>query len=410
MFNVRASVVGGLAFIALAVPATAVAAPATVNLRIEGPTSTLFEGSVTTDVREFRFNSGANQTPTTCDGTSATGGPSPVPVPTSGAALTATTDLGVTLAGQLFSFGPAIETINGVDVSFNGATNDYLAEYFNFAPAALGACSTEIRNGDQVLFAYANFGAPALRLSGGPALVAPGQTARLTVVDGATGAPVAGASVGGATTGADGTATVGPFATRGPQAFKASKPGTIRSNILGVCVSDGADGFCNSAVPGQPAPPPAPAAGCVTTGDDGRCGTPDERPALGAITSVKEKQRFPRGEGPRTLAGTVDEKGSGVSKVRLRLTRSDQQFRGRDRRRKYCFTFDDRAERLELMSRCGAARGSWFEVGDEAQWSYLLPSRLPRGRYVLDVETTDRAGNVDRTLQRTRNRVVFNVG
>ncbi len=34
-------------------PASAIAAPVTVNLRVEGPDSTLFEGPVTTDVRQF---------------------------------------------------------------------------------------------------------------------------------------------------------------------------------------------------------------------------------------------------------------------------------------------------------------------------------------------------------------------
>jgi hypothetical protein len=52
-------------------------------------------------------------------------------------------------------------------------------------------------------------------------------------------------------------------------------------------------------------------------------------------------------------------------------------------------------------------RGRWFAVGDRAQWSYLLPARLGRGRWVLDVEVTDRTGRRDTTLQRGRNRVVF---
>ena len=60
------------------------------------------------------------------------------------------------------------------------------------------------------------------------------------------------------------------------------------------------------------------------------------------------------------------------------------------------------------LSRCGAARGRWFTVGDRAQWSYLLPARLGRGRYVLDIEVTDRAGNADDArCSAGRNRVVF---
>ena len=41
--------------------------------------------------------------------------------------------------------------------------------------------------------------------------------------------------------------------------------------------------------------------------------------------------------------------------------------------------------------RCG--RGSFFRIGDRADWSYLLPKRLGRGRYVLEVKAIDGAFN-----------------
>jgi len=51
----------GLAAVIAAVATTpALAAPVTVNLRIEGPTRTLFEGPVTTDVRPFPFTGDPN--------------------------------------------------------------------------------------------------------------------------------------------------------------------------------------------------------------------------------------------------------------------------------------------------------------------------------------------------------------
>ena len=55
-------------------------------------------------------------------------------------------------------------------------------------------------------------------------------------------------------------------------------------------------------------------------------------------------------------------------------------------------------------SRCG--RRVNFKIGDRADWSYLLPKRLGKGRYVLDAIAVDKAGNRD-TLARGRNRVVF---
>src|SRR5262245_41556126 len=79
-----------LAVLALLAPASvAAAAPVTVNLRIEGATSTLFEGPVTTDVRPFQFTAGADTTAHQCDGTAVNRGPSATPVPTRGAAVTA---------------------------------------------------------------------------------------------------------------------------------------------------------------------------------------------------------------------------------------------------------------------------------------------------------------------------------
>jgi hypothetical protein len=57
-------------------------------------------------------------------------------------------------------------------------------------------------------------------------------------------------------------------------------------------------------------------------------------------------------------------------------------------------------------TRCGT--GAYFAIGDRADWSYLLPERLTRGRYVLDAIAIDGAGN--RTpLARGATRVVFTV-
>ena len=48
-----------------------------------------------------------------------------------------------------------------------------------------------------------------------------------------------------------------------------------------------------------------------------------------------------------------------------------------------------------------------FSVGTNARFSYLLPSALPAGRYVLDVVVLHRANNQTKTYLRGRNRVVF---
>jgi hypothetical protein len=197
-------------------------------------------------------------------------------------------------------------------------------------------------------------------------------------------APVAGATVSGvgvsaATTAPDGTASM---FIGGDTVLRATKEGRARSASVLVRF-EGPIVACSGCVPN-------PCAGCPDI-------APPAPPSRGKILSVREGQRFARGRGPRVLRGTVAAT-SGVRAIRLRLTRNDS---GR------CQTFDGRRERFVRLRRCGAARGRWFGVGDRAAWSYLLPARLGRGRYVLDLEVTDGAGNRDATLQRTRNRVVF---
>jgi hypothetical protein len=209
--------------------------------------------------------------------------------------------------------------------------------------------------------------------------------------------PVQGAAVGGATTDANGVAAVTLDAT-GPTGLRATHAGDIRTATETVCVHDGDDGTCGTTKPGEPAPPVAQ---CVHDGDDGLCGTPDHKATYGFIKSIREHQHFRRGRGPRELKGTTDPDPSGLKDVRLRLTRNN---RGR------CSRFSGTLLRFAHLKRCGARHGTWFSIGSKADWSYLLPKALGRGRYVLDLKTIDGAGNADTKLARTRNRVVFFVG
>jgi len=58
--------------------------------------------------------------------------------------------------------------------------------------------------------------------------------------------------------------------------------------------------------------------------------------------------------------------------------------------------------------RCGAGHGHFFSAGSKSSFSYLLPSALAPGRYVLDLEATNGAG--ERTkLARGSTRLVFYV-
>jgi len=369
----------GLALVvgALLVPASAaLAAPVTVNLRIEGPSTTLFEGPVTTDVRPFQFTTGTDTVAHQCDGTAANQGPSATPVPTRAAAVAAASSITPFSTSGTFSASlgsPSFDTIAGVSTAFDPATNSFLAEYKNGVFAAFGACGDPIADGDDVLFAYGTGNEQLLRLTG-PATATAGTPVQVHVAVQPTGAAVAGAAVGGAITDAAGNATV--TLTDGVQRLKATKAGTIRSNALVV-------GVGSAAAQGV--------AGVVTRAVDRTA--PRARLLSPRSGHVYRYTRF----SPRLFHIVVAESGSGLKTVKIRLTR---------RVGNRCFSYSGKRERF-IGAKCGG--GFFFAVGSKADFTYLLPKRLPRGHYVLDVSATDNAANRDSLGQRGRNRSVFDV-
>lgn len=377
----------GLAAGILAVAVSASPALATtVTVRVEGASDTLVpQTAVNTTATAVNKDGVAGHD---CTGTSAAG------------ALEQATGGGWTGPWNA-GLGYSVNAVKGESHLFGGGS--FWGFFLNDKLAPVGICGAELQAGDKVLFApigetATSFG--VLDVSGVPAIVAPGRPFTVTVArtvsdfsPASTREVVAGATVSGggatATTAADGVAQL-TLTARGPASVRAAHGSDIRSPSLPICVTDGSDGACGTTA----------ASTCVTTGDDGKCGTKDKRAPRGKIESIREGQRFGKGKGPRGLTGLVTADPSGIAAIRLRLTRNDH---GR------CQTFDGRSERLVRLKRCGATRGKWFSVGDRERWSYLLPSRLGAGRYVLDVQVTDRAGNVDTLLQRTRTRVVFTV-
>jgi hypothetical protein len=385
-----------LAAVALAICASSAAAagPADVTVRVEGTNDTLLARSAvhTTTTPVVKDGNPAHS----CSGTSVAGA---LEVGTAGNWSGTWSD----------GLGYSVEVILGEAHSFS--SDRYWGEFVNGTPGN-GACADELSAGDEVLFAPepTDFSAapdnpmylsvPGTAQRGTPFNVT--VTEKVTTFDSSppyashtTTQPVAGAGVGGASTDANGVAAV-TLDTTGSIGLRATHPGNIRSATETVCVHDGDDGTCGTTKPGEPAPPAPPP--CVHDGNDGRCGTPDQKPTYGFITSIREHQHFRKGHGPRELKGTSDPDVSGLKDVQLRLTRND---RGR------CATFSGTQLRFAHMKRCGARRGRWFSIGSKADWTYLLPKALGRGRYVLDLKTIDGAGNADSTLARTRNRVVF---
>ncbi len=398
-------------------PATAIAAPVTVTLRIEGPDTTLYEGPVTADISTFKFaadntdDAAFNETtPVRCD---AVGDSATTPSPTFGSALLAS---GVSLAGQYYDFGtgpaPFVQQVAGVAAPKDFSA--YFSAFKNGVGQNFGICGIDAAPGDELLLAYITGKETPIKLAV-PARLAPGALGTATVTDYA-GRPVSGATIDGRVSDADGKVQIGPFTATGPRILKATKPGTVRSNGGQVCVTDGADGACGTVKPIAATPQVVQAAqgttggttGCQSFGDDGRCGTPDDMPPLVRLTNLTSKV-YPASEAPRELKGQAGNfkngtdfiaDPSGIQDVKLRITR----YVGRK-----CWTFDGTAERFTRLSSCGTGKGKFFSVGSKAEWSYLLPAALKPGKYRVEAYAVDGKGNADKVRRWNRNHVVFQV-
>ncbi len=233
----RRALPGALVLLSLVLPSTALALPVTVNLRVEGPTATVFDGPVTTDGHAVTTVAGGTHP---CDGTN--GGVQPTAGPTATAALDdAARAGGFTIDGAYGNFGIDdffIERVADQRIDPNTA---YWSLWVNQAFSDLGGCQKRVLAGQDVLWAGIPFSVSVpLRLEGANTAIV-GSPVNVRVTDGQTKAPQAGATVGGATTNANGIATLS-FARKGIYRLKASKPDTIRSNTIVMCVDpEGAD-------------------------------------------------------------------------------------------------------------------------------------------------------------------------
>jgi hypothetical protein len=375
------------------------AAPADVDVRVEADTKTLVERTaIRTATRTVNKDGVAGHD---CAGTSAAG---VLELATAG-------DWG---AGWS-AFGYSVKRIRGETHDFT--TPDFVNLWINNKVADEGVCgmTSELEQGDSVLFFVARCvydpaigdcsNEPVLPLGlTAPKLVQPGVPFDVSAVQYSTKA-VAGATVVDGdvtldTTNGAGVATI-TLSTGGPRTLKATKTGRARSEAEPVRATTGGDELCASAT-ATPRPVAAQQA-CDSNGHDGRCGTRALSAPTANIRSIADGRRIGRGFGPRELRVGVDPDTSGLLTVKLRLTRTDH---GR------CSYFSGKSERFVVTGRgrCRASDGLWFAVGDRQQTSYLLPARLPRGRYVLDANAIDKAYNRDDQCRRGANRVVFHVG
>ena len=398
---------------ALGACSTASGASITVNLRVEGSATTLFEGPITTSAETIEtpasngphpcnyasngpaegFENGGNQsgTPTTAlhDAALASGLPFNAEWFGSGTAKTG-------------SPGDFFVTQVGSDVNETTAPFDSWGYAVNFTTAPVGGCQIALAPGSEVLWAYNYFNLPHLLSLSGPTSANVGVPVTVHVVDGQTGEPIAGAAIGevvegmtstipgSPTTDAGGNATI-LLTHAGAVMLKATRSDSVRSNGLVMCIHNGDDGTCGA---GGPSGLSAQAGGGVSGFKLSSSGA-----AVSArVLRIKSGHVYASGRAPRVLAGTVEvPAGDTLHQVRIRLER---------RVGNRCFDFSGTRETFVRAHYCGTA--SFFSVGDTESFSYLLPAPLAAGRYTFDIEAVENDGYVTK-LSSGVSHVVFRV-
>jgi hypothetical protein len=366
--------------------ALAAGTPATVSVRVEGLTQTKLASTIVTTTTTPVVKDGVEAD--SCSGTSALGA----------LQLASAGNWGGQWEASLNQY--SIFSIEGENHEFEegAAANYYWAFWIDNKYAQLGACETELQPGDQVLFFPSCYGSacpkpePTPLGIEAPATANSGETITVTVKqykeDGSS-APAVGAQVGGggagATTDSQGHATlklVGDGTYTLTATAAAEGPPAIRAEAT-VCVHEGNDGTCGTSVAKGVEVPPPGSTGVV----------PISHPKLTvASTGIRRGRKYSRRHAPRLLAGKVAATVPVTVSISLRRTWH-----------KRCWSFSGSLERF-VKVRCGRA-GSFFEIQTHGgSFSYLLPHKLPAGRYVYEIEATDSAHD------RSSSKTTFHVG
>jgi hypothetical protein len=363
-------VLAALAIAASAAPASAT--PVTVNLRIEGSNATVFEGPVTTDAKMITTSSsgGAHE----CDGTNNGAANTPGGTPTT-ALDDASIAHGFSWDGRYGNFGIDDFLVERIATDGTVGTFDPNGNFWdllvNRAPAQVGGCQIRVNSGDTVLLEWQDGSHPNLQLSA-PQTAQTGQAVPVSVQQysdaSGTLSPAAGVSVGGQFTDSSGNATL-TFTTPGTQHLKATRADAIRSNAVDICVYAPGSGACGTSTP--------------SSGVQGTI--QDKLPPSVAVRGIRNHERFRHRHGPRILAGAATDAG-GLFGSYFRLERRN----GRG-----CQWYSSKRS-VFTRARRGCKHARFQRVGTKPSWSYLLPARLPKGRYRLEEKAIDRSFNAAR--------------
>jgi hypothetical protein len=307
--------------------------------------------------------------------------------------------------GEAFSNGNFTETILGETHDFTH-NSDTWAEWIDDRWGS-GICQNLLSEGDEVLMIADHEPEPSFAPTSFPLVVSeipasaqvgvPFTVHIDEVVVGAealygagTPTPVAGVTLTGAgavatLSDANGTATI-TITSPGNITLRATKAPDAPSLPFVVCTHVANDGGCGTQ---------APSGSTSTAGSTAAATYKGPFAVVANATGVADNHVYAEGHAPKVLSGSVLAH-TRLASVSLRLRR---EYRGR------CYAYNGASERF-ARAHCGQA--SFFEVSTMPSFSYLLPAALARGRYVLDIEATDAAGNTT-SLARGTSRIVFYV-
>jgi hypothetical protein len=219
--------------------APAYAAPAKVDLRVEGATKTLFEGSVKTDGHSLNKDSSGSHP---CDGTN--GGVNPQPGPT----VTSALDDGLKRAGLSWKASWSDDfsdfLVNGIGPD-DATSSEFWGNAVNGVPPSVGGCQQQVKAGDEVLWYFGGTFKQILEASAAKTTRV-GRTFKVKVIavvttfddtgkSSTSRKPIKGARIGGKKTDAKGIATL-RFHSAGVKRLKATKSESVRSNQVRVKV------------------------------------------------------------------------------------------------------------------------------------------------------------------------------
>jgi hypothetical protein len=294
----------------------------------------------------------------------------------------------------------SIYTIDGETHEFEEGSkaNYFWSFWLNDKESEVGACEAQLNPGDRVLFFPSCFGeqcptpaplpleaeAPTTGNVGEPIQVTVRRFTAAGVSSEVSGASVVGGGAGGLTE-ARGRATL-TFSHAGETMLFVNAPDSIRTETS-VCIHNGDDGTCGTPPPGVAcADASSSSSCCACCALSAACPVfhvPPPPPEVARVAGVLSGHVYSRRRAPRILGGSVEvPAGDTLREVRIALERTAHHR---------CFAFNGSRG---AFVRAGCDTTHFFDVADTTSFSYLLPARLPAGRYVYDIEAVDDAGQV----------------